>query len=215
MPVAVDLKPLFRGWIHAAMVPLSLACGIVLVTLTEGGEDKVATSVYAVSALSMFGMSALYHRGSWSERTASVLRRLDHSTIYLFIAGSYTPFAVITLSGATRVAVLSAAWSGALLGVAFRTVWLDAPRWLFTSLYLLLGWTLVWVLPQFIAGAGVAAFALVCVGGGLYTLGALVYALKWPDFAPRIFGFHELFHTLVVAAFVVQYVAISLVAYRA
>jgi hemolysin III len=215
MPVAVDLKPLFRGWIHTVMVPLSLACGIVLVALTEGGRARAATAVYAVSALSMFGTSALYHRGSWSGRTAAVLRRLDHSTIYLFIAGSYTPFAVLTLGGATRVAVLAVAWSGALLGVAFRTIWLGAPRWLLTSLYVVLGWTLVWVLPQFIDGARVAAFVLVCVGGGLYTLGAAVYGLKRPNFSPRVFGFHEFFHALVVAAFIVQYIAISLVAYRA
>jgi hemolysin III len=209
-----ELKPLLRGWLHLVMVPLALASGIVLVSLAEGTAAKAACAVYAATAVALFSISALYHRRRWGRRGEAIIRRLDHSTIYLFIAGSYTPFAVLTLSGAVRIAVLSVVWSGAVLGVIFRTTWLGAPRWLLTALYLLLGWALVSVLPEFARGAGVAAFALVCVGGGLYSLGALVYGFKWPRLSPRVFGFHELFHSLVVAAFVTQYVAVSLVTYR-
>jgi hemolysin III len=210
-----ELKPLLRGWLHLGMVPLAFASGVVLVVLAEGNGARAATAVYAASGVLMFGASALLHRGHWSRRVDRVLTRIDHSTIFVFIAGSYTPLAVLTLHGAARVAVLVSVWAGAALGVVFRTTWLGAPRWLFTSLYVLLGWTAAYIVPQLLHGAGVAAFVLVCIGGALYTTGGIVYGLRRPNPAPRVFGFHELFHTLTVAAFITQYVAISLITYRA
>jgi hemolysin III len=215
MPDLAALKPLLRGWLHLGMVPLALAAGIVLIALAPEGEPRLAVSVYALTALLLFGVSALYHRGNWSPRVSAVLRRLDHANIYLLIAGSYTPFAVLALHGTTRTVVLCIAWGGALAGVIFRTTWLGAPRWLLTSFYLLLGWVAVLLFPQLLHGAGVAAFVLLCVGGGLYSLGGLVYALRRPNPSPRFFGFHKVFHSLVIAAFVTQYIAVSMVTYRA
>jgi hemolysin III len=193
------------------MVPAALAAGVVLVALADTPSARVASAIYAAAALLLFGVSAVYHRGTWSPRAASILRRMDHSNIYLFIAGSYTPLAVLTLQGTTRVAVLACVWGGALVGVVFRTAWLGAPRWLFTAFYVLLGWTAAFVMPDLIHGAGVAVFVLVCVGGGLYSLGGLVYATQRPNPSPRYFGFHEVFHTLTVAAFITQFVAVSMV----
>jgi hemolysin III len=208
------IKPLLRGWLHAGMAPAALVAGIVLVALAPGDEARVAAVVYALTAVLLFGVSAVYHRGTWGPRATAVLRRLDHANIYLLIAGSYTPFAVLALRGDTRVAVLVCVWVGALAGVTFRVSWVSAPPWLFTPFYVLLGWVAAFVIPQLVRGAGVPAFVLVVVGGGLYTLGGLVYALRRPNPLPRWFGFHEVFHTLTVVAFVTQYVAVSLLMYR-
>lgn len=208
-------KPHLRGWLHAAMAPAALAAGIVLIALAPEDEARVAAVVYAATAVLLFAVSAVYHRGTWGPRADGVLRRLDHANIYLLIAGSYTPFAVLALHGRTRILVLTCVWVGAILGVVFRVSWVTAPRWLFTPFYVGLGWVAAFVVPQLLHGAGVAAFVLVVVGGGLYSLGGLVYALRRPNPIPRWFGFHEVFHTLTVAAFVTQYVAVSMVTYRA
>jgi hemolysin III len=213
-PDLPDLKPLLRGWLHLVMVPMALVAGIVLIALSETGAARAATAIYVGSALLLFAVSAVYHRGTWSPRAAAVLRRFDHANIYLLIAGSYTPFAVLTLHGNIRVVALTSVWSGALLGVIFRTTWLGAPRWLFTAFYLLLGWSAVPFLPQLLSGAGVAAVVLVTVGGLLYTLGGVVYGLQRPNPSPAYFGFHEVFHSLTIAAFIAQYIAVSLVVYR-
>jgi hemolysin III len=209
-----DLKPLLRGWLHVGMVPASLAAGIVLIALAPTESARLAVAIYMSSALLLFTVSAIYHRGRWGPRATAVLMRLDHANIYLLIAGSYTPFAVLALHGSTRVLVLSCVWGGALAGVIFRVAWVSAPRWLFTPLYLLLGWVAALIIPQLIDGAGLAAFVLIAVGGLLYTLGAVVYGLRKPDPAPRWFGFHEVFHSLTIAAFVTQYVAVSIITYR-
>jgi hemolysin III len=209
-----DLKPLLRGWLHLVMVPLALVAGIILVAQAETGPARAATAIYVCSALLLFGVSAVYHRGTWSPRVAVVLRRFDHANIYLLIAGSYTPFAVLALHGTVRIVALSSVWTGALLGVIFRTTWLGAPRWLLTAFYLLLGWSAVPFVPQLLSGAGIAAFVLVAVGGALYTLGGVVYGLQRPNPSPAYFGFHEVFHSLTIAAFIAQYVAVSLVVYR-
>jgi len=209
------LKPLLRGWLHAAMVPAALAAGIVLVALAPEDEARLAAVVYVATAVLLFAVSAVYHRGTWGPRADAVLRRIDHANIYLLIAGSYTPFAVLALHGHTRITVLACVWGGALAGVLFRVSWVSAPRWLFTPFYILLGWVAAFVVPQLLHGAGVAAFVLVVVGGGLYSLGGLVYALRRPNPLPRWFGFHEVFHTLTVAAFVTQYIAVSMITYRA
>jgi hemolysin III len=209
-----DVKPLLRGWLHLGMAPVALASAIVLVALAPTAGSRAAVAVYGASAVLLFGVSAVYHRGTWKPPTQRFLKRFDHANIYALIAGSYTPFIVYVLHGNARVAALTAVWAGAVAGMVFRIAWLGAPRWLLTSFYLGLGWVAALFVPQMVSRAGVAAFVLVAVGGALYTLGGVVYALRRPDPSPRYFGFHEVFHTLTIAAFVTQYVAVSLVTYR-
>jgi hemolysin III len=208
-------KPKLRGWLHAGAVPATLVSGFVLVALGPTLQARLAAVVYAITSGLLFGVSATYHRGRLSPGVAEVLRRFDHANIYLVIAGTYTPFAVLALDGIARAAVLSVIWVGATVGVLFRVLWLRAPRWLYTALYLGLGWTAMFVMPQLFAGAGVAAGILVLAGGLLYSAGAVVYGLRRPDPSPRWFGFHEVFHAFTIAAYVVQYVAVSLVVYAA
>ncbi|WP_433243075.1 PAQR family membrane homeostasis protein TrhA [Streptosporangium sp. CA-135522] len=211
----VSIKPRLRGWLHAGTLPVALIAGFVLVALGPTLQARLAAAVYAITSGLLFGISATYHRGTLSPRLEEVLRRLDHANIYLIIAGTYTPFAILALDGAARVVVLGVIWAGAIAGVLFRVLWTGAPRWLSTALYIGLGWTAAFVLPQLLAGAGVVAVALVLVGGLLYTAGGVVYGLRRPDPSPRWFGFHEVFHALTVAAYLVQYVAVSLVVYAA
>jgi len=208
-------KPRLRGWLHLVTSPLALASGLVLIVLAPTGPATIASTAYVVTAVALFTTSAAYHRGHWSPRAERWLKRLDHATIFLLIAGTYTPFAVLALRGDVRVAVLAAVWSLAVLGVLFRMLWVDAPRWLYTPLYIGLGWMAAFVVPQLLHGAGVTAFILMAVGGFCYTAGAVVYALRRPDPNPRWFGFHEIFHALTVVGFICQYVAASFVVYRA
>lgn len=208
-------KPRLRGWLHAVTSPVSLACAVVLVVLAPTGPATAAAAAFGVTSVLLFTTSAIYHRGRWSPRSERWLMRLDHATIFLLIAGSYTPFAVLALRGDTRVAVLAAVWSAAAAGVVFRIVWVSAPRWLYVPLYIGLGWAAGLVVPQLLHGAGAAAFVLVAVGGAAYTLGGVVYGFRRPNPSPRWFGFHEVFHALTVVGFVCQYVAASLVVYRA
>jgi hemolysin III len=168
--------------------------------------------VYAAALAAMFGASALYHRFPWKSAAKRLwARRLDHSMIFVFIAGTYTPFALLCFEGTTRWLVLVVAWVGAALGLALELVWIESPRWLSALAYLAVGWVGLLAAPQLFSGIGVAGAVLVIVGGSLYTLGALIYVAKWPDPFPRILGFHEVFHLLVVAAAVTQFVAVSLV----
>ena len=211
----VPAKPTLRGWIHAVTSPLVLAAGLVLIALAPTGPATVAAIAFAASSVILFTTSAVYHRGTWSQRAQRALQRADHANIFLLIAGSYTPFAVLTLHGTMRVAVLAAVWGAALMGIGFRIFWLTAPRWLYVPLYIGLGWAAAFFVPQLLHGAGVAAFTLIAVGGLMYTLGGVVYGLQRPDPSPRWFGFHEVFHSLTVIAFICQYVAASLVIYRA
>ncbi len=208
-----EVKPRLRGWLHAAIVPLTLAAGIVLIALSPTLSTRVGSTVYAITALSLFGVSAVYHRGTWSPRTHAFLKRLDHSNIFLLIAGSYTPFTLILLQGGERIALLSIVWGGALLGVFFRVFWTNAPRWLYTPIYIALGWAAVFWAEDF-THAGPAVAALVVTGGVLYTLGGIVYAAKWPDPFPKWFGFHEIFHVFTIAAFVCHYIAASIATYQ-
>jgi hemolysin III len=208
-------KPKLRGWLHAVTSPVALAAGVVLIVLAPTGPATVAAVAYALTSFVLFTTSAVYHRGNWSPKVERRLKRLDHANIFLLIAGSYTPFALLALTGDDRVAVLSAVWGTALFGVIFRIFWVGAPRWLYTPLYIGVGWVMAFVLPDLIHGAGVAAFVLILVGGALYTVGGLVYGLKRPNPSPRWFGFHEVFHTCTIAAFVCQYIAASFVVYRA
>ena len=194
--------------------PVSLIAGGVLVALARDASAAGASAVYALTAASLFAVSALYHRGHWSPHVKRVLRRIDHANAFLFIAGTYTPFAVLALQGATRVAVLAVVWGVAVAGVVFRAVWLGAPRWLYVPAYLGLGWTAAFVMPQLLRGAGVAAFTLIAVGGAMYTAGAVVYGLRRPNPSRKWFGFHEVFHLCTIVAFICQYIAVALVVYR-
>jgi len=209
------VKPHLRGWLHAGTFPLSLVAGIVLVVLAEGRRDTIATAVYATSAALLFGVSALYHRGHWSPRAERLLKRLDHSNIFLIIAGTYTPFSVILLDQRGGTTLLWIVWSAALVGIAFRVLWIGAPRWLFTPVYLALGWVAVFYLGDLLDAGGPAIVTLLAIGGGLYSLGGIVYALRRPDPSPRWFGFHEVFHACTLGAYVVHYVAVSLATYGA
>ena len=215
-----EIKPKLRGWIHLASTPLVLAAGIVLIVLSPTATTKLGSALYAGSALLLFGTSALYHRGTWSPKMWQILNRLDHSNIFLFIAGSYTPFALTLLEGTSRVIMLSVVWTGALLGIAFKLFWPSAPRWLSAPIYIALGWAAIFFIPAFFEGAlalglgiGVAVFVLIVVGGALYTMGGLVYGFQWPNPSPRVFGFHEIFHGFTIAAFAAHYVGVSLATY--
>jgi hemolysin III len=208
-------KPRLRGWLHTVTAPLALACGIVLITLAPTAASAAAAAVFGATAVLLFTTSAIYHRGTWSSAVELRLKRLDHANIFFLIAGTYTPFTVLTLEGETRIAVLAAIWGAAIAGALFRVLWVDAPRWSYVPLYLGLGWAAGFFLPQLLHGAGVAAFTLIGVGGACYTVGGVIYGLKRPNPSPRWFGFHEIFHSLTVAGFVCQYVAASLVVYRA
>lgn len=209
------VKPRLRGWLHAGTFPLSLVAGIVLVVLAEGTRDTIATAVYATSAALLFGVSALYHRGHWSPRTERLLKRLDHSNIFLIIAGTYTPFSVILLDQRGGPTLLWIVWSAALAGIAIRVLWIGAPRWLFTPVYLALGWVAVFYLGDLLDAGGPAVVTLLAIGGALYSLGGIVYALRRPDPSPRWFGFHEVFHACTLGAYVVHYVAVLLATYGA
>lgn len=208
-----DVKPKLRGWLHAATTPLALAAGIVLIALSPTLTTRVGSAVFAGTALLLFTVSAIYHRGTWSPRVWALLRRLDHSNIFLLIAGSYTPFTLILLHGNARVTLLLIVWIGAVLGVLFRIFWTDAPRWIYTPIYLALGWVAIFYAGDFASGDHPAVFILIAVGGGLYTLGGVVYGLKKPDPFPTWFGFHEVFHSFTIAAFVCHYVAASIATY--
>ena len=204
-------KPILRGWLHAVMFPISIAAGITLVATAPTQESRVSSAVFATTAVLLFGTSALLHRGSWSSRVEGLLRRMDHANIYLIIAGTYTPFAVLALPTDQRRILLSIVWVGAIAGVVFRVFWVGAPRWLYTGLYVVVGWVAVFFFSGLIDGAGVPVVVLIVIGGVLYSLGAVVYAIKRPNPSLNSFGFHEVFHTLTVAAFTAHYIAVWLV----
>ncbi|MEV7441315.1 hemolysin III family protein [Streptomyces sp. NPDC091204] len=210
--LAEPIKPKLRGWLHAGMVPASLAAGIVLICLAKTPQATLACTVYAVTAWLLFGTSAVYHLGTWGPLGEALLRRLDHANIFLIIAGTCTPLAVLLLSSDQRSVLLWIVWMGALAGIAFRVLWVGAPRWLYTPCYLALGWAPVCYLSDFLHRGGVAVLTLIVTGGLLYSAGAVVYGLQRPDPSPRWFGYHEVFHALTVAAFTAHYIAIALAA---
>jgi hemolysin III len=215
-----EVKPKLRGWIHAATVPLALAAFVVLIVLSPTAATRVGSAVFAASALLLFTVSGVYHRGTWSPRTWNILRRFDHANIFLLIAGSYTPYALLFLEATAQATLLAVVWSAAIAGVAFRVLWTDAPRWLYTPMYIALGWAAIFFIPHFVDGASgfssgiaIAVLVLVAVGGVLYTIGGVVYGLRRPDPWPRWFGFHEVFHSFTILAFVTHYVGVSLATY--
>lgn len=216
-----DIKPKLRGWLHLGTAPLTLAAGIVLVVLSPTETTKIGSAVFTGSALLLFTVSAIYHTGTWSPAVWGFLRRFDHSNIFILIAGSYTPLTLILLDGSQQVVLLTTIWSTALLGVGFRVLWTDAPRWLYTPIYIAMGWAAVFFIPGFIEGAtellgtsmAIGVLVLVAAGGVLYTLGGAVYGFKRPNPSPRWFGFHEVFHTFTILAFASHYVAVSMATY--
>ena len=208
-----DTKPKWRGWLHAATAPLTLAAGIVLIALSPNTATRVGSSIFAASALVLFTVSAIYHRGTWSPRVWAFLRRFDHANIFLLIAGSYTPFTLLLLEGRDRTMLLTIVWVGAALGILFRIFWAGAPRWLYTPIYIALGWAAVFYFREFVANGGVAVLTLLAVGGLLYTAGGIVYGLQRPNPSPAWFGFHEVFHALTIVAFITHYVGVSIATY--
>jgi hemolysin III len=216
-----EIKPKLRGWLHLGTAPLALAGGIVLIALSPTTTTRIGSVVFTLSAILLFTVSAIYHTGTWSPRTWAFLRRFDHSNVFILIAGSYTPITLMLLEGAQRTALLTTVWTAAIAGVLFRVFWTDAPRWLYTPIYIAMGWAAVFFIPGFIDGASsrlgtgmaIAVLVLIAAGGVLYTLGGAAYGFKFPDPSPQYFGFHEVFHSFTVLAFAAHYVGISLATY--
>lgn len=204
-------KPSWRGWIHTGTFPVTIAAGIVLIVLANGPVAKWASAVFMLTSMLLFGNSALYHRIHWSPKTKTLLKRFDHANIFLLIAGTYTPISLLALPLDKGVTLLIVVWAGALVGIAFRVFWITSPRWLYVPLYVILGWAAVFYAPDIFA-TNPAAMVLVIVGGLLYTIGSVVYGLKKPNPWPNAFGFHEIFHTLTVLAFLCHWTAALLVA---
>jgi hemolysin III len=212
--VSAALKPRLRGVLHEAAFAISLVTGTVLICLADGARERVAAAIYAGSVALLFGTSAAYHRRTWGPRALDVMSRLDHSMIFVLIAGSYTPFALLLLHGALQWVVLGVVWGGAVVGVLLRNVVRRPPRWLFVLLYLALGWIALGIFPDVLRRGGIAVMVLLLVGGLFYSAGAVVYALRRPDPSPRWFGFHEVFHACTLLAFASHYAAVSLTTYR-
>lgn len=212
-PVAdlvASVKPRLRGWLHLGMFPVALIGGLVLVMVSRPGPVRTASAVFTATAALLFGVSAVYHRGTWGPRTQGLLKRLDHSNIYLIIAGTYTPFAVTLLPWSQARTLLIVIWAGALGGVVFRVFWTSAPRWLYVALYIALGWTAVFYVVPFWRSGGPVVGSLIALGGLLYTAGGVIYGTKRPDPSPRWFGFHEVFHAFTLAAFASHFAAVSI-----
>lgn len=201
------VKPHLRGWLHLGMVPVSVAAALILVLLSRGSGARTSVLVFGLTAVLLFATSAVYHRGRWGPRAAAVLKRWDHANIFLIIAGTHTPFAVMLLPEGQMRTLLWVVWVGAIAGVVFRVFWVGAPRWLYTLVYVALGWVAVFFLVPFWRYGGATVVLLIAAGGLLYTLGALVYGLKRPNPSPRWFGFHEVFHAFTVAAFGLHWAA--------
>ncbi len=202
-------QPRLRGVSHVYAFWAAAASAAVLVAIAPAGLARTAALIYGAGLCALFGGSALYHRWRWDPRWRPLLRRVDHSTIFVFIAASYTPVALLVLHGATQAIVLIGVWAGALAGVALSVLWIDAPRWLAAATYLGLGWVALLALPQLVAGLPLWPLILLGAGGLLYSLGAIVYATQRPDPWPTTFGFHEVFHACVIVAATAHVVAMA------
>ena len=207
----LEKKPTWRGWIHAGTFPLAIVLGIILLVFAEGAAAKASSAIFFASSLLLFGTSALYHRINWSPKVKAIFKRIDHSNIFLLIAGSYTPITVLCLPPEKATLLLWLVWIGAGLGILFRIFWIGAPRWLYVPLYLLLSYAALAFIVDFYAAAPVM-MTLILVGGLCYSLGAVVYGLKRPNPVPGVFGFHEIFHALTLVAFLCHWTGIFLVA---
>ena len=208
--VPAPLKPRFRGVSHQWAFFCSLVAGAVLVMSADTGRARLALGIYAVTVSGLFGVSALYHRVTWTtERARRWMRRLDHSMIFLLIAGTYTPFAVLALDGTLATAILIAVWGGALAGIVMKLVWIGAPKVVVAATYVALGWVAVAAFPELFDSIGAVGTLLLAAGGALYTAGAVVYATRRPDPVPAVFGYHEVFHVLVILAAVLQFAVVA------
>jgi hemolysin III len=208
--VNTDLvKPRLRGVLHKYAFFVSLALGTTLIVAAPAGRAKVAAAIYAFAVSGLLGTSALYHRVTWSKRTRAWMRRLDHSMIFVLIAGTYTPFALLVLSGSLARAILTVVWAGAAGGIVLKLAWITAPRWLTAGVYVALGWVAIAAMPDLAGTLGAAAVALLAGGGLLYTAGAVIYAVKRPNPLPTVFGYHEIFHALVIAAAAAHFAVIA------
>jgi hemolysin III len=205
----LELRPLLRGVSHAVTFWLAVAAAITLAAIAPSAQARVAAAVYGIGLCTLFAASATYHRWRWSPRWRPLLRRIDHSAIFVFIAASYTPVALLVLDGPLRLVILVVVWAGALAGVIVSVAWITAPRVLTAACYLALGWVAVVTMPQLVDRLAVAPVVLLAAGGLLYSVGAAVYAARRPDPWPETFGFHEVFHALVVVAAVVHFVAMA------
>ena len=203
-------KPRLRGVSHEWAFFVSLPLGLGLVISAPSGRAALAAGIYALSVALLFGASALYHRISWaSEAARRWMRRVDHSMIFVLIAGTYTPFALLALDGTLATAILIAVWVGAGAGIVMSLVWPDAPKWLLAVVYVALGWVAIAAFPAMLDRLGITAMVMVGVGGALYTAGAVIYATRRPDPSPTVFGYHEIFHALVIGAAALQYAVVA------
>jgi hemolysin III len=207
---SIPFKPRWRGVLHQWAFISSLPLGLALIVGAEDARARIAVTVYVLSVAGLFGTSALYHRIHWRSLTARLrMRRLDHSMIFVLIAGTYTPFALLALHGPLALAILVVVWVGALAGIAFNLVWPSSPKWLHVALYVVLGWVAVAASPQLASAIGIGGLTLLALGGVLYTLGAVVYAARRPDPVPSVFGYHEVFHALVIVAAALQFAVVA------
>ena len=203
-------KPSWRGWIHTGVLPIVIAGGVLLLVFANGVAAKTADAVFFASSLLLFGNSALYHRFNWRPSVKLALKRIDHANIFLLIAGSYTPISALALPADKGALLLWIAWGTALLGIGFRVFWISAPRWLYVPVYVAMGWAAFAFIQDFFA-ANAPMMVLILVGGLMYTIGAIIYGLKKPNPSPKHFGFHEIFHTLTVLAFLCHWTASLLI----
>lgn len=206
------VRPHLRGWLHAGAFPLVVLFGLALVTATPTLRGRIGMAIFVATACLLFGTSALYHRGRWTPGARKLLRRFDHANIFLIIAGTYSAFALALLPDGQARTLLLIMWISAVAGVLFKVFWVGAPRWLSTPIYIALGWVAVFYIEPFYRAGGALVLALIVLGGVLYTLGGIVYALRRPDPNPRWFGFHEIFHSLTIAAFAAHFAAAALLA---
>jgi hemolysin III len=204
----VASRPSLRGVLHAVAFVVSVAVGAVFVAYAPAGH-VLGSAVFAATVSVMLGTSALYHRVTWSPKGRLWMRRADHAALFLLIAGTYTPIALIGLSGAWRTTVLAVVWSGAVLAALTKICWVGAPKWLSAAIGIALGWLALVALPQLAHTEGLAPLLLLAAGGVAYTAGAVIYTIRRPDPRPRVFGYHELFHALTIIALGCQYVAIA------
>lgn len=206
-----EIKPKLRGWIHAATFPVAIALGVLLIAFSQGAAAITGAVIFMVTSLALFGVSALYHSIGWSPNVKAVFRRIDHANIFLLIAGTYTPLCLMLLPSDKATILLALVWTGALAGVFFRVFWIGAPRWLYVVLYVVLGWSAMLFVTDLFRASWLT-MTLVLIGGVLYSSGAAVYGFKRPNPSPRWFGFHEVFHSLTVAAFLCQWTGVFLAA---
>jgi hemolysin III len=209
-------RPRLRGWLHLYAFAVSVLGGIVLVSLAAtrpGWAPLWSTLVYAVTLCGLFGISALYHRKLWGPRGYAVMKRLDHAMIFIFIAGTYTPFCVLLENGPKGRLILTVVWTAAVAGAALKLLWPHAPKWLAVPLYMALGWVSVFLIPDLLAAGAVTIVVLLAAGGLAYTVGAVFYAVKWPNPWPATFAHHEIFHACTLVAAICHQVAVYIALY--